>query len=118
METEICGCDSIAAGGHGMNVKEQHEHAAIICCEHKAGWAGNTVHVQRPTHRRWPLQIESPQIYIRTMSPMTRGGGLGGGTGQNKSAPPAKIRPGVFTSAAAVNQFMIDGQEIIWQPFR
>lgn len=46
-----------------------------------------------------------------------KGRGLVGGTGQEESAAPAKIRPGIFTRAAAITQLMIDGQEIIWQPF-
>lgn len=66
-------------------------------------------------------QIEPPRVSIRTLSPMTgRGEGLHrgwGGTGQDKSASPAKIRPGIFIRAAAITQLMIDGQEIIWQPF-
>lgn len=80
-------------------------------------------------------QIEPPRISNRTLNPMTgRGEGLhrwgwrgvrvcfffwggGVGIGQDKSASPAKIRPGIFIRAAAITQLMIDGQEIIWQPF-
>lgn len=101
METEICGCDLIAAGGrrHGMNLKERHElHAAIICCEHKAAPAGSSRKLARgnrvnissskpPGDRRWPLQIRLslPRVSIRTLSPMTGRGeghhqwGVGGG---------------------------------------
>lgn len=143
METEICGCDLIAAGGrrHGMNLKEQHElHAAIICCEHKAAPAGSSRKLARgnrvnissskpPGDRRMAAadRIEPPPRFHQNPEPHDgqRGGapsvGVGGwgvgGTGQDKRASPAKIGPGIFIRAAAITQLMIDGQEIIWQPF-